>query len=152
MSQRSPICWMSWRPLTYTFYSEKYVWRLNYLFHSFQCCRQVLQTSTDPSQQFSAPFKAENSRQVQTCCKPQNTTQRKLTFSSLHQYRRNWSSHDLETQTINVTTLPAWACSHFHFWCSTSSGVFVAAEWNNAIITVFILLLQKLTTDRTEPW
>jgi hypothetical protein len=37
--------------------------------------RQVL---TDPSQQFSAPFKAGNYRQVQTCYKPQNTTQRKL--------------------------------------------------------------------------
>jgi len=28
---------------------------------------QVLYTSTDPSQKFSAPFKAGNSRQVQTC-------------------------------------------------------------------------------------
>jgi hypothetical protein len=37
-----------------------------------------LQISTDPSQQFSAPFKAGNSRQVQTSYKPQNTTQRKL--------------------------------------------------------------------------
>jgi len=48
------------------------------LFTAFQSWLQVLQTSTGPSQQFSAPFKAGNSRQVQTCYKPQNTTQRKL--------------------------------------------------------------------------
>jgi hypothetical protein len=37
-------------------------------------CRQVL-TPVNNSQ---LPFKAVTSRQVQTCCKPQNTTQRKL--------------------------------------------------------------------------
>ncbi len=59
-------------------WNEKYVWLLNSFIYSFQCCWQVLQTSTDPSQQFSAPFKAGNSIQVQTCYKPQNATQRKL--------------------------------------------------------------------------
>jgi len=59
-------------------YSEKYVWLLNSFIYSFQSWCQVLQTSTDPSLQFSAPFKSGNSRQVQTCYKPQNTTQRKL--------------------------------------------------------------------------
>ncbi len=34
--------------------------------------------------QFSAPFKAGNSRQVQTCYKPQNTTQRKLQLFLVH--------------------------------------------------------------------
>ncbi len=48
------------------------------LFTAFNCWWPILQTSTDPSQQFSAPFKAGNSRQVQTCYKPQNETQRKL--------------------------------------------------------------------------
>jgi hypothetical protein len=37
----------------------------------------MTQTSTDLSQQFSAPFKVGNSRQVQTCYKPQNATERK---------------------------------------------------------------------------
>jgi hypothetical protein len=41
--------------------------------------RSMLLTSlTDPRQQFSAPFKAGNSRQAQTCYIPQNTTQRKI--------------------------------------------------------------------------
>ncbi len=38
-------------------------------------------TSTDPSQQFSAPFKAGNSRQAQTCCIPQEyNTKENTTF------------------------------------------------------------------------
>ncbi len=93
------------------------------LFHSFQCCWQVLQTSTDPSQQFSALFKAGNSRQVQTCYKPNSNTKETTTFSSLHRYRRNGSSHDLETLSINTTTLATCARKHFHFWRSTSSGI-----------------------------
>ena len=36
-----------------------------------------IQTSTDHSQQCSAPFKAGNSRQARTCYISQNTTQRK---------------------------------------------------------------------------
>ncbi len=46
--------------------------------YSLHCYWQVLQTSTDPDRQFSAPFKAGNSRQVQTCYKPMVQTQRKL--------------------------------------------------------------------------
>jgi hypothetical protein len=37
-----------------------------------------LKTSTDPDQQFSAPFNAGYSREVQTCYKPTVQTQRKL--------------------------------------------------------------------------
>jgi hypothetical protein len=48
------------------------------LLYNLQCYSQVLQTSTDPDQQFSAPFKAGNFRQVQTCYKPMVQTQRKL--------------------------------------------------------------------------
>ena len=39
---------------------------------------QVLKTSTDPCQQFSAPFKAGNSRQVQTCYISQEYNTKKL--------------------------------------------------------------------------
>jgi hypothetical protein len=85
--------------------------------------RQVLHTSTDPSQPFSAPFKAGSSRQVHTCYKPQNATQRKLTFSSSYRYRRNGSSLDLEPQSIDIMTLATWACSHFHLTYSTSFGI-----------------------------
>ena len=38
----------------------------------------MLLTSTDPDPQLSAPFKAGNSRQTQTCYKPTIQTQRKL--------------------------------------------------------------------------
>jgi len=48
------------------------------LLFNLQCYWQVLQTSTDPNQQCSAPFKAGNSRQVQTCYKPMVQWQRKL--------------------------------------------------------------------------
>ena len=70
----------------------------------------------DPSQQFSAPFKAGNSRQVQTCYKIQNTAQRKLaTLSGSYQFRRNGSSPNLEPQSMDVMMLAAYECSHFHF-------------------------------------
>ncbi len=78
-------------------YSEKYAWLYNSLLYRFQCCWQVLQTSTDRDQKFSANFKAGNSRQVQTSYKPTIQTKETATFSNLHQYRRNGSSHDLET-------------------------------------------------------
>jgi hypothetical protein len=52
--------------------------------YSFQCYWQVLQTSNDLRRQFSAPFKAGNSRQVKTCYKPQNTTQRNLQHYLVH--------------------------------------------------------------------
>jgi len=84
----------------------------------------VLLTSTEPTQQFSAPFKAVNSRQVQTCYKPQKyNTKETATFSSLHRYRRNVSSHDLETPSIDIMPLAACMHKHFHFWCSTSYGI-----------------------------
>jgi hypothetical protein len=41
-------------------------------------------TSNDPSQQFSAPFKAGNYRQVQTCYKPTAQAQRKLQHFLVH--------------------------------------------------------------------
>jgi hypothetical protein len=45
---------------------------------------QVVKTSTDLEQQFSAPFKAGNSRQVQTCYKATvQKTKETATFSSL---------------------------------------------------------------------
>ncbi len=94
----------------------KNVFGFSILLFSFQCCWQVLQTSTDPSQQFSAPFKAGNSRQVQTCYKPQKYfTKETATFSSSYRYRRNRSSHDLEPQSINALTLAACASNCFHF-------------------------------------
>jgi hypothetical protein len=67
----------------------------------------MLLKSTD-SQQFSAPFKAGNFKQLQTCYKPQNTTQRKLaTLSGSYQFRRNGSSHGLEPQCIDIMMLAA---------------------------------------------
>ncbi len=38
-------------------------------------------------------------------------TKETATLSSLHQYKRNGSSHDLETQSIDIACI----CSHFHF-------------------------------------
>ncbi len=70
-----------------------------------------LQISTDPSQQFSAPFKAGNSRQVQTSYKPQNTTQRKLATL--------YPVYTSSGETGVLMTLKHWVplahTSHFHF-------------------------------------
>ncbi len=117
------------------YYSEKYIWPHNSLLYSLQCWWQVLQTSSDPDQQFSAPFKAGNSRQGQTCYKPMVQTQRKLIFSSLHRYRRNGSSHDLETLSTNSMTLAALCVQAFSLWWRLSCGIFIAVEWNTAVIT-----------------
>ncbi len=93
-----------------SWYREKYIWLHNSLFYNLQCYWQVLQTSTDLDQQFSAPFKAGNSRQVQTCYKTNGSnTKETATFSSLQRYRRNGSSHDLEALSVNSTTLPAFS-------------------------------------------
>jgi hypothetical protein len=61
-----------------------------------------------PCQQLSAPFKAGNSRQVQTCYIPQeyNTKETQHLIHSIL-LRRNRSSHDLEPQSIDVTMLVA---------------------------------------------
>ncbi len=98
-------------------YSEKYIWLLIFiLFYSFQCWWQVLQTSTDPHQQCSAPFKARDSRQVQTCYKTNNSnTKETATFSSLHRYMKNRSSHDLESLSVNLTALTALRAQAFSF-------------------------------------
>ncbi len=78
---------------------------------------QVLQTSTDPDQQFSAPFKAGNSRQVQTCYKPTVQRQRKLQHFLLDSATgemgvlmtlNHWASMQRHS--------PLWAHKHFHFW------------------------------------
>ncbi len=48
--------------------------------------------------QFSAPFKAGNSRQAQTCNNPQTATQRKCNIKTgFYQFRRNESSHGLDS-------------------------------------------------------
>ncbi len=105
--------------------------------YNFQSYWQVFQISTDPDQQFSAPFKAGNSRQVQTCYKP--TVQRKrktATFSSLLRYRRNRSSHDLEPLSINAMMLAVFLHSEKFSLLATHKLLhFVLAEWNNAVIT-----------------
>ena len=48
-------------------YSEKYVWLRSFFYFQFQCYWQDIKSSTDLEQQLSAAFKADNSRQVQTC-------------------------------------------------------------------------------------
>ncbi len=42
-------------------------------------------------------------------------TKETATFSSLPRYRRNRSSHDLETLSVDVMTLAACVRKHFHF-------------------------------------
>ena len=49
-----------------------------YLFYLASSCLHVLKTSTDHSQQLSAPFKAGNSRQFQTCYISQEYNTKKL--------------------------------------------------------------------------
>ncbi len=87
--------------------SEKYVWLLNSLFTAFYVIDKSYRHELTPHQQFAAPFKAGNSRQVQTYYIPQNTTQRNCNIiSGSYQLRRNGSSHDLEPQSVDVKKLP----------------------------------------------
>jgi hypothetical protein len=87
--------------------------------YNLQCYWQVLQTSTDPDQQFSAPFKAGNSRQVQTCYKSMVQRQRKLqhflvysgtgetgVFMTLnHWASTQWRSPLLRAQTFSLLVM-----------------------------------------------
>jgi len=105
--------------------------------YSLQCYWQVLQTSNDPDQQSSAPFKAGNSRQVQTCYKAMVQTQRKLQhflvsistgekrvlMTLKHWASTQWRSPFLRAQTLSL--LAKHKLLHF-----------VLAEWNNAVITL----------------
>ncbi len=120
-----------------SWYSEKYIWLHNYLFYNLQCYWQVLQTSTDPDQQFSAPFKARNSRQVQTCYKSMVQTQRKLQHflvctgtgeMGVLMTLKHWASTQQHLQLC--------ARKRFHSWCWLSCSIFVATEWNTAVITM----------------
>ncbi len=105
------------------------------LLFNLQCCWQVLQTSTDPEQQFTAPFKAGNSRQVQTCYKPTVQRQRKL---------QHFLVYSGMGETEVLTTLNHCAstqrrslfCVHKHFHLVMHKLLrFVLTEWNNAVIT-----------------
>ncbi len=63
-------------------------------------------TSTDPDQPFSAHFKAGDYRLVSDLLQTNGSnTKETATFSSLHQYRRNGSSHDLETLSVDAMML-----------------------------------------------
>ncbi len=125
----------------YHYYSEKYVWLHNSLLFNLQCYWQVLQTSTDPDQQFSAPFKAGNSRQVQTCYKPTVQWQRKL---------QHFLVYSGEGETGTSTTLNHWvstqqcsplcACKRFHCWQCIKLLHFVSAELSHAVITLWLVL------------
>jgi hypothetical protein len=106
--------------------------------YSLQWYWQVLQTSTGLDWQFSAPFKAGNSRQVQTCYKPTVQTQRKLQHFLV--YTSTGEMGVLMTLKHWVSTQwrsPLCVRKHFHFWRCISSGIFVLAEWNNTVITIY---------------
>ena len=108
------------------------------LLFNLQCCWQVLRTSTDLEQQFSATFKHGNSWQVQTCYKPMVQRQRKTaTFSSLLWYRRNRSFNDLEPLRINTTMLAALHAQAFSLGDAKLLH-FVLTEWNTTVITMVL--------------
>jgi hypothetical protein len=68
----------------------------------------MLLTCADHSQQFSAPFKAGNSRQVQTCYISQEYDKKNYNIIvGSYQLRRNGSSHDLEPHSVDVMLLAA---------------------------------------------
>ena len=89
--------------------SENYVW-LGLQYYIFQASSwlQVIKTSTDPYHKFSAPFKAGNSRQAQTCniLQKYNTKEIQL-FNWFNLDRRNVHSIDLEPQSFDVAMLAA---------------------------------------------
>jgi hypothetical protein len=84
-------------------------WIFNIIFQALNYCRSLSllrSLSTDPSQQFSAPFKGGNSRQAQTCYISQEyNTKKTQGLTDSNSFRRNGTSHDLEAQRINVTML-----------------------------------------------
>ncbi len=105
------------------------------LLFNLQCCWQVLQTSTDPEQQFSAPFKAGNSRQVQICYKPTVQRQRKLQhflfYSSMGE-----TGVSMNLNHCALTRRRSLLCERKHFHLATHKLLcFVLTEWNNAVIT-----------------
>jgi hypothetical protein len=82
-------------------------WVFNIIFQASSWL-QVIKTSIDPYHKFSAPFKAGNSRQAQTCwIFTRYNTKETQHFNWFNLDRRNWSSHDLEPQSIDVTMLAA---------------------------------------------
>ncbi len=77
---------------------------------------QVINTSTDLNSEFSAPFKAGTSRQVQTCLQSTENTDKEIQhFNWFILDRRNGNSDDLETQSVNVKRLPLKRAVVFSF-------------------------------------
>ncbi len=68
---------------------------------------QVIKRSTDLYSEFSAPFKAGTSRQVQTCLPSTENTDKEIQhFNWFILDRRNGNSDDLETQSVDVKRSP----------------------------------------------
>jgi hypothetical protein len=62
---------------------------------------QVVLTRTDPHQQFSNPFKAGNFNKLRLVTFHTTATQRKCNVvTGSYQFRRNESSHDLDSQSV----------------------------------------------------
>jgi hypothetical protein len=77
---------------------------------------QVIKTSTDLDSEFSAPFKAGTSRQVQTCLQSTENTDKEIQhFNWFILDRRNGNSDDLETQSIDVKRSPLKRAVVFSF-------------------------------------
>jgi hypothetical protein len=77
---------------------------------------QVIKTSTDPDSEFSAPFKAGTSRQVQTCLQATENTHKAIQhFNCFFLDRRNGNPDDLETQSVNVKCSPLKRAVVFSF-------------------------------------
>jgi hypothetical protein len=77
---------------------------------------QVIKTSTDPDSEFSAPFKAGTSRQVQTCLQSTENTHKEIQhFYWFNLDRRNGNSDDLETQSVDEKRSPLKRAVVFSF-------------------------------------
>ncbi len=77
---------------------------------------QVIKTSTDLNSEFSAPFKAGMSRQVQTCLQSSENTQKEIQhFNWFILDQRNGNSDDLETQSVDVKCSPLKRAVIFSF-------------------------------------
>jgi hypothetical protein len=77
---------------------------------------QVIKTSTDLDSEFSAPFKAGTSRQVQTCLQSTENTNKEIQhFNWFILDRRNRNSDDLEAQSVDVKRSPLKSAVIFSF-------------------------------------
>ena len=96
MSQRWTIAeyilhlWPTWKKLA-CIVKNTFGFTILFFYFQFQCYWQDVKSSTDLEQQFSAPFKAGNSWQVQTCYIAMVQMRKETATFSKWEFQRPWT-------------------------------------------------------------